>query len=114
MIATAAKRRSEAQMKKQLSTRRWIDDLPFLQALERLESQPTVNIEGLVGGYKEPGGKTVFPHKASAKLDWIRYCFHAMPVPTPVLFSPGHRCIWQPEILASAMAAARMRRMNIS
>jgi acetylornithine deacetylase/succinyl-diaminopimelate desuccinylase-like protein len=69
MIADGAKRRNEAQMKEQLSTQRWIDDLPFEQALERLVSQPTVNIEGLVGGYTGPGGKTILPHQAKAKLD---------------------------------------------
>ncbi len=69
MIADAAKRRNEEQMRKQLSTQHWIDDLPFEQALERLESQPTVNIEGLVGGYTGPGGKTILPHQAVAKLD---------------------------------------------
>jgi len=56
-------------MKEMLSTTQWIDDLPFEQALERLVSQPTVNIEGLVGGYTGPGGKTVLPHMAQAKLD---------------------------------------------
>jgi acetylornithine deacetylase/succinyl-diaminopimelate desuccinylase-like protein len=69
MIAEAAKRRDEAQLKALYSTPRWIDDLPFEQALERLVSQPTVNIEGLVGGYTGPGGKTVLPHQAEAKLD---------------------------------------------
>jgi acetylornithine deacetylase/succinyl-diaminopimelate desuccinylase-like protein len=69
MIAEAAKRQSEAQLKERLSTPHWIDDLPFEQALERLVSQPTVNIEGLVAGYTGPGGKTVMPHKAEAKLD---------------------------------------------
>jgi acetylornithine deacetylase/succinyl-diaminopimelate desuccinylase-like protein len=69
MIAAAAKRRNEAQYKKQLGVKVWIDDLPFQQALERLESQPTVNIEGLVGGYTGPGGKTILPHQAVAKLD---------------------------------------------
>ena len=39
------------------------------EALELLVSRPTVNIEGLVGGYTGPGGKTILPHKASAKLD---------------------------------------------
>jgi acetylornithine deacetylase/succinyl-diaminopimelate desuccinylase-like protein len=39
------------------------------QAQERLVSQPTVNIEGLVGGYTGPGGKTVLPHSAVAKID---------------------------------------------
>ncbi len=69
MIAAAARRRGEASYKALLGVNRWIDDLPFLQALERLESQPTVNIEGLVGGYTGPGGKTILPHQAVAKLD---------------------------------------------
>jgi acetylornithine deacetylase/succinyl-diaminopimelate desuccinylase-like protein len=69
MIANVAKHRDEGSMKKQLSTQHWIDDLPFQQALERLESQPTLNIEGLVGGYTGPGGKTVLPHRAAAKID---------------------------------------------
>ncbi|HYM62817.1 MAG TPA: M20/M25/M40 family metallo-hydrolase [Thermoanaerobaculia bacterium] len=69
IIAEAAKRRSEAQSKKQLGVQHWIDDLPWLQANERLESQPTVNIEGLVGGYTGPGGKTILPHRAVAKID---------------------------------------------
>lgn len=69
MIVTAIARKSEAQAKKQLGVAHWIDDLPWLEANERLESQPTVNIEGLVGGYTGPGGKTVLPHKAVAKID---------------------------------------------
>ena len=69
MIATAVARKNEAQAKKQLGVQHWIDDLPWQQANERLESQPTVNIEGLVGGYTGPGGKTVLPHKAVAKID---------------------------------------------
>jgi acetylornithine deacetylase/succinyl-diaminopimelate desuccinylase-like protein len=69
MIATAIARKSEAQAKKQLGVAHWIDDLPWLEANERLESQPTVNIEGLVGGYTGPGGKTVLPHRAVAKID---------------------------------------------
>ena len=69
MIAVASKRRSEAQSKKQLGVQHWIDDLPWQQANERLESQPTVNIEGLVGGYTGPGGKTILPHRAVAKID---------------------------------------------
>jgi len=69
MIAEASKRRSETQAKKSLSVQHWIDDLPWQQANERLESQPTVNIEGLVGGYTGPGGKTILPHRAVAKID---------------------------------------------
>lgn len=69
MIANVSKVRSEAQAKKQYSVQHWIDDLPWRQANERLESQPTVNIEGLVGGYTGPGGKTILPHRAVAKID---------------------------------------------
>jgi acetylornithine deacetylase/succinyl-diaminopimelate desuccinylase-like protein len=69
MIAVASKRRSEAVSKKQLGVQHWIGDLPWLEANERLESQPTVNIEGLVGGYTGPGGKTILPHRAVAKID---------------------------------------------
>ena len=69
MIAEASKRESEAQRKKVLGVKQWINDLPWEQAQERLESQPTVNIEGLVGGYTGPGGKTILPHQAVAKLD---------------------------------------------
>jgi acetylornithine deacetylase/succinyl-diaminopimelate desuccinylase-like protein len=69
MIAKASQRRSEAKSMKSLSVSHWIDDLPWVQANERLESQPTVNIEGLVGGYTGPGGKTVLPHRAVAKID---------------------------------------------
>ena len=69
MIAAAMKRRSEASAKKSLGVPHWIDDLPWQEANERLISQPTVNIQGLVGGYTGPGGKTVLPHRASAKID---------------------------------------------
>ena len=70
MIADASKVRSEAQAKKAFSVQHWIGDLPWEDANERLESQPTANIEGLVGGYTGPGGKTVLPHKAVAKMDF--------------------------------------------
>ena len=69
MVAEAAKQRNEAKTKQMLGVQHWIDDLPWVQANERLVSQPTVNIEGLVGGYTGQGGKTVLPHRAVAKLD---------------------------------------------
>ncbi|MFL6531028.1 MAG: M20/M25/M40 family metallo-hydrolase [Chthoniobacterales bacterium] len=70
MIVDATKRRSEESSKKQMGVKTWIGDLPWAEANERLESQPTANIEGLVGGYTGPGGKTVLPHKAVAKMDF--------------------------------------------
>lgn len=69
MIARSVGARDEAKAKKGLGVPHWIDNLPWLQANERLVSQPTVNIQGLVGGYTGPGGKTVLPHRAVAKID---------------------------------------------
>jgi acetylornithine deacetylase/succinyl-diaminopimelate desuccinylase-like protein len=69
MIAKVSKVRSEAHAKKQFSVQHWINDLPWQQTNERFESQPTVNIEGLVGGYTGAGGKTILPHRAVAKID---------------------------------------------
>jgi acetylornithine deacetylase/succinyl-diaminopimelate desuccinylase-like protein len=69
MIAEAARRMDEAQAKKSLGVDHWVNDVTFVEGLERLVSRPTVNIEGLVGGYTGQGGKTILPHKATAKLD---------------------------------------------
>ncbi|MGZ4838788.1 MAG: M20/M25/M40 family metallo-hydrolase [Terriglobales bacterium] len=69
MVARAARRLNEEILKKQLGVQHWIHDVDFEQSLEMLVSLPTVNIEGLVGGYTGPGGKTILPHKAVAKID---------------------------------------------
>ena len=69
MIAEASRRLSEAEAKKLLGVEHWIHDVSWREALELLMSRPTVNIEGLVGGYTGPGGKTILPGKAVAKLD---------------------------------------------
>jgi acetylornithine deacetylase/succinyl-diaminopimelate desuccinylase-like protein len=69
MIAAAAKRIDEAGAKKSLGVDHWVHDVSFEESLELLMSKPTVNIEGLVGGYTGPGGKTVLPHRAVAKID---------------------------------------------
>jgi len=69
MIAAYASKTSEEMVKTQYGVKRWAHDASWLDSLERLESQPTINIEGLVGGYTGPGGKTVLPHRAVAKID---------------------------------------------
>src|SRR6266851_1239426 len=69
MIDEAAKRQDEELLKKQLGVQHWVHDVSFRQSLELLCSAPTINIEGLVGGYTGPGGKTILPHKAVAKMD---------------------------------------------
>jgi acetylornithine deacetylase/succinyl-diaminopimelate desuccinylase-like protein len=69
MIDEGSPDSSEQMMKDSFGVKHWIDDLPYAKAQERLESQPTINIEGLVAGYTGPGGKTVLPHRAVAKID---------------------------------------------
>jgi acetylornithine deacetylase/succinyl-diaminopimelate desuccinylase-like protein len=69
MLAQAAKKIDEPTYKKMLSVDRWARDLSWRDNLERLLFTSTVNIEGLVAGYTGPGGKTVLPHRAVAKLD---------------------------------------------
>src|ERR1700681_4969940 len=69
MIAEAARRLDEAVAKKQMGVEHWIHDASWQEALEMLMSRPTVNIEGLVGGYTGVGGKTILPNRAVAKLD---------------------------------------------
>jgi len=69
MLDVAAQRITEATAKQGLGVQKWARDASWRQALEDLANRPTVNIEGLVGGYTGPGGKTILPHRATAKLD---------------------------------------------
>src|SRR5579872_6719951 len=69
LIAEQVAHTNEADVKKLLGVQHWVRDLSYRDALERLASQPTVNIEGMYAGYTGPGGKTVLPSKATAKLD---------------------------------------------
>jgi len=69
LIREAAKRQNEDVAKKQMGVERWVHDVDWLESLELLAGRPTVNIEGLVSGYTGPGGKTILPHRAVAKLD---------------------------------------------
>jgi acetylornithine deacetylase/succinyl-diaminopimelate desuccinylase-like protein len=69
MLDLAAARMDEAKAKAGLGAKRWARDSDWRQALEDLCARPTINIEGLVGGYTGPGGMTILPHRAAAKLD---------------------------------------------
>jgi acetylornithine deacetylase/succinyl-diaminopimelate desuccinylase-like protein len=69
LVDIAAQRLDEAAWKKSYSVQRFAHDADFREALQNLVSRPTVNIEGLVGGYTGPGGMTVLPTRATAKLD---------------------------------------------
>jgi acetylornithine deacetylase/succinyl-diaminopimelate desuccinylase-like protein len=69
ILEAAIPKRNEAAMKKALGVQRWIADESWHDSLVRLVTQPTINIEGLVGGYTGPGGKTILPARAVAKID---------------------------------------------
>jgi acetylornithine deacetylase/succinyl-diaminopimelate desuccinylase-like protein len=69
MIEVASKRMDENLAKQAFGVKHWMRDVGWQESLELLMSRPTVNIEGLVGGYTGPGGKTILPHRAVAKID---------------------------------------------
>jgi acetylornithine deacetylase/succinyl-diaminopimelate desuccinylase-like protein len=69
IIAEKVANTKEEDVKKLLGVQHWVRDLSYRDALERLASQPTVNIEGMYAGYTGPGGKTILPSRATAKLD---------------------------------------------
>lgn len=69
MLESSIAKMSEAAAKKSLGVDHWIADESWHDSQVRLVSQPTINIEGLVGGYTGPGGKTILPHRAVAKID---------------------------------------------
>jgi len=69
MVLAYAAAVPEATLKAQYGVDHWVHDEDWQTSLLRLFSRPTINIEGLVGGYTGPGGKTVLPHRAVAKID---------------------------------------------
>lgn len=69
LIADTAARTSEENAMKAAGVTHWVNDEPWQQSLERLAAVPTINIEGIVAGYTGPGGKTILPSRAVAKLD---------------------------------------------
>ena len=69
MLREYAAGSSENTRMQQLGVHHWVHDVGYYDSLVLLESKPTINIEGLVAGYTGPGGKTVLPHRAVAKID---------------------------------------------
>jgi acetylornithine deacetylase/succinyl-diaminopimelate desuccinylase-like protein len=58
---------SEKEYKKELGVKELQGEKGY-STLERLWSRPTLDCNGIVGGYIEEGAKTVLPSKASAKI----------------------------------------------
>ena len=70
MVDVAARRLKEEDAKKLMGVKKWVRDISWSESLQRMSDTPTVNIEGIIGGYTGPGGKTILPHQAIAKLDF--------------------------------------------
>jgi acetylornithine deacetylase/succinyl-diaminopimelate desuccinylase-like protein len=60
---------NEAALRESLGVARWIDGISGREALLRYLYDPTLNIDGIWGGYTGEGSKTILPHKATAKVD---------------------------------------------
>jgi acetylornithine deacetylase/succinyl-diaminopimelate desuccinylase-like protein len=69
LIRIAAKGMNEEATKKAYGIDHWINNESFEDSLIRLTEQPTINLQGLVGGYTGPGGKSILPTHAEAKFE---------------------------------------------
>lgn len=70
LLEALLKELDEASAKKLSGLERWIDGVDYRTAMHRLLFDTTCNIDGIWAGYTGPGGKTILPHKANAKLDF--------------------------------------------
>lgn len=59
----------EGLMRQSLGVERWIDGIEGREAILRYLYRPTLNIDGIWGGYTGEGVKTILPHRATAKVD---------------------------------------------
>ena len=60
---------NEDALKQALGVDRWIDGETGVEALLSYLYHPTLNVDGIWGGYTDEGAKTILPHKATAKMD---------------------------------------------
>ena len=69
LINAGIEQRDDLQLQQLLGVSRWIDDKLGTDAVLDYLYQPTLNIDGIWGGYTGEGVKTILPHTASAKVD---------------------------------------------
>ena len=69
LINAGIEQRDDVRMQEMLGVSRWIDDKMGNDAVIEFLYQPTLNIDGIWGGYTGEGVKTILPHTASAKVD---------------------------------------------
>jgi len=69
LINAGIEQRDDVQLQEMLNVSHWIDNKLGNDAVIEFLYQPTMNIDGIWGGYTEEGVKTILPHTASAKVD---------------------------------------------
>ncbi|MDO8862735.1 M20/M25/M40 family metallo-hydrolase [Haliea sp. E1-2-M8] len=69
LIAGLLATHDDDRLKDTFKVGRWIDGMSGEEVLRNLIYTPTLNIDGLYGGYTGEGVKTILPHMATAKLD---------------------------------------------
>ncbi len=69
LINAGIENRNEQQMLDMLGVDHWIDHKTGTDAVVEFLYQPSLNIDGIWGGYTGEGVKTILPHQASAKVD---------------------------------------------
>lgn len=69
LINAGIENRDDAQMLEMLAVDHWIDGKTGTDAVVEFLYQPSLNIDGIWGGYTGEGVKTILPHQASAKVD---------------------------------------------
>ncbi len=69
LVEQMASKDNDADSQRGLGVARWIDGLTGRDAIMRSLYHPTLNVNGIWSGYTGEGGKTVLPHKATAKID---------------------------------------------
>jgi acetylornithine deacetylase/succinyl-diaminopimelate desuccinylase-like protein len=69
LINAGIEQYSDLELQQLLGVQRWIDGKTGRDAMIELLYQPTLNIDGIWGGYTDEGVKTILPHTAAAKVD---------------------------------------------
>lgn len=69
LINAGIEERNDLELQELLGVSRWVDGKTGTDAVVELLYQPTLNIDGIWGGYTGEGTKTILPHTATAKVD---------------------------------------------
>ncbi len=69
LIAGLLKKHDDERLQDIFKVEQWIEGMSGEEVLRNLIYTPTLNIDGIYGGYTGEGVKTILPHMATAKMD---------------------------------------------